>query len=121
MREAGRRREEEGHARVSEHGPSHDLLETVGLDRSDYADTFSTLAPDDVGVDVQRAARRFMASVPTGARWLLAGRDRVARLIDRGAERHAARAADERLPVVVGERVSMLRVHRVDRYEIVIG
>ena len=62
-----------------------------------------------------------MASVPTGVRWLLAGRDRVAWLIDRGTERHASRSSDESLPVIVGERLSMFRVYRVDREEIVTG
>lgn len=37
------------------------------------------------------------------------------------AERHASHASDERLPVVVGERISMFRLHRVDPVEIVIG
>ena len=108
-------------ATVLERAPAADLQQVVGLEASDYADTFTTSAPDEIGDDVQRAARRFMASVPTGARWLLAGRDRIARLIDRGAERHAAQGSDESMPVVVGERLSMFRVYRVDGDEIVIG
>lgn len=121
MREVGGRSKEEGRAQVLEHEPSQDLCGTVGLDGSNYADTFSALAPDDIGDDVQRAARRFLASVPTGARRLLAGRDRVALLLDREAERHASRVSDEALPVVVGERLSMFRVYRVDQDEIVLG